>query len=197
MAKKSLYVGAAAYAEQYGLDAVTLLPANLYGPGDNFDPETSHVVPALIRKAVEAAEAGADSFPAWGSGRASREFLFVRDAAAGILAAAERHADPAPVNLGTGAEITIRDLAALVCEAAGFAGRVEWDESKPDGQPRRRLDVTRAAEAFGWRANTDFRAGLAETVRWYRANRAAADAPRGPNPGPPVFPLHPALGAAA
>ena len=181
VAKKSLYVGADAYRRQYGLDAVTVLPVNLYGPHDNFDLATSHVIPALIRKTVEAADRGDDTVTAWGSGRASREFLFVRDAAEGVLAAAERY-DPGayntegelggePVNLGSGREITIRDLAALIAEVVGFDGDIVWDEAKPDGQPRRCLDTTRARDRFGWEAATDFRDGLAETVAWYRANR--------------------------
>ena len=171
VAKKSLYVGADAYARQYGLSAVTVLPVNLYGPHDNFDLETSHVIPALIRKAVEARDAGADSLPAWGGGTASREFLFVRDAAEGVVAALERLDDPAPVNLGSGREIVIRELAELICEVVGFRGRIEWDASKPDGQPRRCLDTARAADLLGWRAATDFRDGLAETAAWYEANR--------------------------
>ena len=174
VAKKALMVGADAYRRQYGLPAVSLLPVNLYGPHDNFDLATSHVIPALIRKTVEAQERGEDEVTAWGSGRASREFLFVRDAADGVLAATERYADPDPVNLGSGREITIRALAELIAEVVGFTGRIVWDDSKPDGQPRRCLDVTRARERFGWEAATDFREGLAETVGWYRAHRAGA-----------------------
>ena len=181
VAKKSLIVGADAYRRQYGLPAISLLPVNLYGPHDNFDLQTSHVIPALIRKMVEAVDRGNDRVSAWGSGRASREFLFVRDAADGILAATERY-EPAdaggelggdPVNLGSGREIAIRDLADLIAEVVGFTGEIVWDASKPDGQPRRCLDTTRAAERFGWTAATDFRDGLAETVAWYRAHRAA------------------------
>ena len=179
VAKKSLYVGADAYRRQYGLPAISLLPVNLYGPHDNFDLHTSHVIPALIRKMVEAVDAGAESVSAWGSGRASREFLFVRDAAEGILAATERYDPPAgegelggaPVNLGSGREITIRDLALLIAEVVGFEGKIVWDASKPDGQPRRCLDTTRAKERFGWEAATDFRDGLFETAAWYRDHR--------------------------
>ncbi|MEM9702820.1 MAG: GDP-L-fucose synthase [Planctomycetota bacterium] len=181
VAKKSLYVGAGAYRRQYGLRAISLLPVNLYGPHDNFDLQTSHVIPALIRKMVEAVDRGDDHVTAWGSGRASREFLFVRDAADGILAATERY-DPEPrdgelggdpVNLGSNREITIRDLAGLIAEVVGFDGEIRWDESKPDGQPRRCLETTRAKERFGWTAATEFRDGLAETVAWYRTHRAA------------------------
>ncbi|MFH5805195.1 GDP-L-fucose synthase family protein [Alienimonas sp. DA493] len=181
VAKKSLYVGADAYRRQYGLPAISLLPVNLYGPHDNFDLRTSHVIPALIRKMVEAVDRGEDRVTAWGSGRASREFLFVRDAADGILAATERYQPTGgegelggdPVNLGSGREITIRDLAGLIAEVVGFSGEIVWDETKPDGQPRRCLDTTRAKERFGWEAATDFRAGLAETADWYRAHRPA------------------------
>ncbi|NNJ27424.1 GDP-L-fucose synthase [Alienimonas chondri] len=181
VAKKSLIVGADAYRRQYGLSAISLLPVNLYGPHDNFDLQTSHVIPALIRKMVEAVDRGDDRVTAWGSGRASREFLFVRDAAEGILAATERY-DPEPnegelggdpVNLGSGREITIRDLATLIAETVGFDGEIVWDDTKPDGQPRRCLDTTRAEQRFGWTANTDFRAGLAETVDWFRGHRSA------------------------
>ena len=182
IAKKSLIVGADAYRRQYGLNVVSLLPVNLYGPHDNFDLATSHVIPALIRKMVEAVDRGEDRVVGWGSGRVSREFLFVRDAAAGVLAATERYVPPDgdgpdggarggdPVNLGSGQEITIRDLAALITEIVGFEGEIVWDESKPDGQPRRSLDTSLAAERFGWTATTSFRDGLAETVAWFRAH---------------------------
>lgn len=171
LAKKMLLVQLQAYRQEYGMRGAFLLPANLYGPGDNFDPASSHVIPALIRKMVLAQEAGAAEVDVWGTGNASREFLFVRDAAEGILLAAERYDDPDPVNLGTGSEITIRDLAETIARVTGFRGRLAWDPSKPDGQPRRRLDTTRAEERFGFRAATSFEAGLEETVVWYRAHR--------------------------
>jgi GDP-L-fucose synthase len=171
LAKKLLLVQADAYRQQYGLNAVTLFPVNLYGPRDNFDPESSHVIPALIRKALEAREAGVGHVEVWGTGTPSREFLFVRDAADGVVLAAEHYDKPAPVNLGSGQEITIRDLARQVCEACGFRGELRWDSTKPDGQPRRCLDVSRAWDEFGFRARTPFPEGLAETVRWYEAAR--------------------------
>jgi GDP-L-fucose synthase len=171
LAKKMLLVQAQAYRQQYGFRAVTLLPVNLYGPGDNFDPATSHVIPALIKKAVEARDSGADHLEVWGTGSASREFLFVRDAADGIAAAADRYDSPDPVNLGSGREITIRALAELICELVGFRGELRWDATKPDGQPRRCLDTTRARERFGWAARTPFRDGLRETVDWYERSR--------------------------
>jgi nucleoside-diphosphate-sugar epimerase len=173
LAKKMLLVQGQAYRQQYGFDAITLLPVNLYGPGDNFDPATSHVIPALIRKAVEARDAGRGHVEVWGTGSASREFLFVRDAAAGVAAAADRYNDPDPVNLGTGREITIKALAELICELCGFRGELRWDPSKPDGQPRRCLDTTRARERFGWSATTDFRDGLRESIAWYEQARRA------------------------
>lgn len=179
LAKKMLLVQARAYREQYGFHAVTLLPVNLYGPGDNFDPASSHVIPALIRRCVEARDAGAPEVVVWGTGSASREFLFVRDAADGIARAADRYDDPDPVNLGSGQEITIRGLAGLVAEECGYRGRLVWDASKPDGQPRRCLDTTRAKERFGWAATTPFREGLRETVAWYEANRVAGKTARG------------------
>jgi GDP-L-fucose synthase len=169
VAKKAVLVGAQAYREQYGLDAVFLLPANLYGPRDNFDLETSHVIPALIRKMVVAA----DEVVLWGDGSPTREFLYVQDCVDGLLAAAERYDGSEPVNLGTGAEISIRDLAALVAELTGYAGRIQWDTSMPNGQPRRALDATRAAELFGWRAQVPLREGLERTIAWYRQRAAA------------------------
>ena len=186
VAKKSQMVGAAAYTAQYDLPTVNLLPVNLYGPRDDFDPATSHVIPALIRKYAAARDAGAAAVTAWGTGRAGREFLFVRDAAAGILAAAERHADPAPVNLGSGAEISVRALSGKIAALVGFAGETVWDDSMPDGQMRRCLDTSRARERFGWSAETALDDGLAETVAWYLANRdAAGDVRRGvENTGP-------------
>jgi GDP-L-fucose synthase len=171
LAKKMLLVQAQAYRRQYGFSAITLLPANLYGPGDNFDPASSHVIPALIDKAITARDDGRPFVEVWGTGSASREFLFVRDAAAGVAAAADRYDDPGPVNLGTGAEVTIRELAGLVCELCGFRGELRWDPSKPDGQPRRCLDTTRARDRFGWVATTALRDGLRETIDWYETAR--------------------------
>lgn len=171
LAKKMLIVQAQAYRQEYGFNAVSLLPVNLYGPHDNFDPRTSHVIPALIRKAVEAREANSQELIAWGSGRASREFLFVRDAAVGIALAADRYDDPAPVNLGSGHEIVVRDLARLICDLVGFEGEISWDDSKPDGQPRRCLDTSRAKEAFGFTAKTRLEDGLEETIDWYIRHR--------------------------
>ncbi len=172
LAKKMLLVQAQAYRQQYGLNAITLLPVNLYGPGDNFDPATSHVIPALIRKAIEARDEGRQFFEAWGTGAASREFLFVRDAARGIAAATELYDKPEPVNLGSGREITIRQLTQLICRLCRFTGEVRWNPHLPDGQPRRCLDVTRAREEFGFEAQTDFEEGLRETIAYYEAHRA-------------------------
>jgi GDP-L-fucose synthase len=164
VAKKSILVGAQAYRAQYGLDAVFLLPANLYGPRDNFDLETSHVIPALIRKMV----GSRDEVVLWGDGSPTREFLYVDDCVAGLRLAAERYDGGEPVNLGTGEEISIRDLAGLVAELTGFEGEIVWDESMPNGQPRRKLDTTRAEQLFGFRAATPLRAGLERTIAWYR-----------------------------
>jgi GDP-L-fucose synthase len=172
LAKKMLLVQAQAYRRQYGFNAIYLLPVNLYGPGDNFDPESCHVIPALIRKCVEAVERGADHIQVWGTGSPTREFLYVADAAEGIVAAMERYDQPDPVNLGSGMEISIRDLVTLISKATGFTGEVRFDPSRPDGQPRRMLDTTRAWERFGWRATTDFTHGLKTTVDWFRAHRA-------------------------
>jgi GDP-L-fucose synthase len=170
-AKKALLVQCQAYRDQYGMNAVYLLPVNLYGPGDNFDPRTSHVIPALIKKFVEAVESGAPTVEVWGTGAATREFLYVDDAAEAIVLAAEHYDGRDPVNLGSGQEMSIRDLAEVVAAETGFHGRIVWDTSKPDGQPRRALDVTRAAELFGFRARVGFAEGLRRTVEWYRANR--------------------------
>jgi GDP-L-fucose synthase len=166
VAKKSVLVGGQAYREQYGLDAVYLLPANLYGPRDNFDLQTSHVVPALIRKML----AGTPEVVLWGDGSPTREFLYVEDAADAFVLAADRYSGPEPVNIGTGAEISIRDLAEAIAELTGFQGEIVWDESMPNGQPRRRLDTTRAAELFGFEASTALRDGLARTIAWYRSH---------------------------
>ena len=174
LAKKMLLVQSQAYRQQYGMNAITLLPVNLYGPRDNFDPASSHVIPALILKAVEARNAGRAYIEAWGTGRASREFLFVRDAAAGIALATEHYNKGEPVNLGSGLEITIRDLTQLICDLAGFRGEIRWNADKPDGQPRRCLDTTRAAAEFGFRAQTPFRDGLIETLNWFESHRQEA-----------------------
>ena len=165
VAKKAVLVGAQAYREQYGLDAVFLLPANLYGPGDNFDLETSHVIPALVRKMLE----GGDEVVLWGDGSPTREFLYVDDCVEALCLAAERYDGSDPVNLGSGHEISIRDLANLVAEVIGFAGEIRWDESMPNGQPRRSLDASKARELFGWEARTPLRDGLERTVAWYRS----------------------------
>jgi len=164
IAKKMLLVQGQAYREQYGFNAIYLIPVNLYGPGDNFDPQTSHVIPGLIRKFLEAKAAGASTVTAWGSGAVSREFLFVDDAAEGIVRATALYESASPVNLGTGAEITIHDLAREIATLTGFNGEIIWDSSKPDGQPRRRLDTRRAKEAFGFVAPTPFREGLERTI---------------------------------
>jgi GDP-L-fucose synthase len=173
LAKKMLLVQAQAYRQQYGLNAVTLLPVNLYGPGDNFDPATSHVIPALIRKMVQARAAGHSQVTAWGSGRASREFLFARDAAEGIVRAAESYDSPQPLNLGSGREITIRDLAELIAKLCDFRGEIVWDPLQPDGQPRRCLDTSRARLAIGFVAGTSLEAGLRETIDWYQTHNTA------------------------
>jgi len=171
LAKKMLLVQAQAYRQQYGFNAIYLLPVNLYGPGDNFDPASSHVIPALIKKFVEAVETGAESVEVWGTGAASREFLYVDDAAEGITLAAERYNKPDPVNLGAGFEITIHDLATLIADLTGFTGEIVWDTTKPDGQPRRCLAVSRAEQEFGFRAKVNFREGLERTIAWYRERR--------------------------
>ena len=170
VAKKMLLVQAQAYRQQYGFNAIYLLPVNLYGPRDNFDPESSHVIPALIKKFVEAKKEGFDTVEVWGTGSASREFLYVDDAARGIVLATERYNKPDPVNLGSGMEITIRDLVALIGELTGFDGEIVWDATKPDGQPRRCLDVSRAREEFGFEAGMGFREGLQRTIEWYVDN---------------------------
>ena len=168
IAKKALLVQAQGYRDQYGLNAIYLLPVNLYGPGDNFDPASSHVIPALIKKCVDAVERGERAIEVWGTGRATREFLYVDDAAEGIVLAAEKYNGREPINLGSGHEISIRDLVNLIAKETGFDGEIIWDASKPDGQPRRALDVTRAAELLGFRARTDFVEGLRRTIEWYR-----------------------------
>ena len=174
IAKKMLLVQGQAYRQEYGFNAIHLLPVNLYGPHDNFDPKTSHVIPALIRKCLEAAETGAKEVVCWGTGNATREFLFVEDCAEGIVLATETYDGPEPVNIGAGFEIGIRELAELIAEQTGFTGSLTFDRTKPDGQPRRMLDVSRAERRFGFKATTDFRAGLRRTIDWYRAHREAS-----------------------
>lgn len=174
LAKKMLLVQAQAYRQQYGFNAIYLLPVNLYGPGDNFNPESSHVIPALIRKCIEAREARAASVTVWGDGSPSREFLYVDDAAEAIVLATEGYSDDEPVNVGAGFEITIRELAKLIAELTGFQGQVEFDTSMPNGQPRRCLEVSRAERAFGFRARTDFRSGLRQTIDWFEQSRHSA-----------------------
>ena len=175
LAKKMLIVQAQAYRQQYDFNAISLLPVNLYGPGDNFDLQTSHVIPALIRKSIEAREAGCPILEAWGTGSVSREFLFVRDAAEAIILATDCYNDSAPVNIGSGEEISIRDLTILICELCGFEGEIRWDTSKPDGQPRRCLDTSRAKQEFGFAATTSLREGLRETIDWYERHRMGVD----------------------
>lgn len=171
IAKKALLVQGQAYRRQYGFPAVHLLVVNLYGPRDDFDPSTSHVIPALIKKCVDAREEGRDRIVVWGDGSPTREFLYVKDAARGIVLALERYADEEPVNLGSGTEIPIRELVSKIVELTGFEGSIEWDGSKPNGQPRRCLDTSRARERFGFVARTGLDEGLAETVRWYESSR--------------------------
>jgi GDP-L-fucose synthase len=173
IAKKALLTMCQAYRQQYGLNAIYLLPVNLYGPRDNFDPLTSHVIPAMIRKFDDARRAGRDRVELWGDGSPTREFLYVEDAANAIVAAAERYDDAEPVNLGSGREISIRDLAATISRLIGYTGRIDWDSSKPNGQPRRCLDVSRARERFGFIARIDLLDGLHRTIAWYAENRAA------------------------
>jgi GDP-L-fucose synthase len=178
IAKKALLVQCQAYRQQYGLNAIYLLPVNLYGPGDNFDPESSHVIPALIRNCVEAVREGRPEVVCWGDGTPTREFLYVTDAAGGILAAAERYDGPEPINLGSGSEISIRSLAGRIAGLTGFRGRLVWDPSRPNGQPRRSLDVERAFREFGFRATTPLEDGLRNTVAWYLARYRAESSVR-------------------
>jgi GDP-L-fucose synthase len=172
IAKKALLVQLDAYRQQYGMKGIFLIPVNLYGPRDTFDPSRSHVIPALIRKFVDARNASAPCVEVWGTGRASREFLFVEDCAKAVVLAAERYDDAAPVNIGAGAEITIRDLATLIANLCGYTGALTFDASRPDGQPRRSLDVSRAEQAFGFRATTSLRDGLRRTIDWYERQLA-------------------------
>jgi GDP-L-fucose synthase len=174
LAKKLLLVQGQAYRQQYGFNSIHLLPVNLYGPRDNFDPASSHVIPALIKKCVEAVENRAPTMTVWGTGKATREFLYAADAAEGIVMAAERYDGAEPVNLGAGFEISITDLAEKIARLTGFTGTIVWDTSKPDGQPRRSLDTSRAQQAFGFRAHTGFDEGLEQTIAWYRQVRAQA-----------------------
>lgn len=178
MAKKMLLVQAHAYRQQYGFNAIFLLPVNLYGPRDNFDPTTSHVIPAIIKKCVDSMETAQEEVVVWGTGKATREFLFVDDAAEGIVLATECYDKPNPVNLGAGFEISVQELVERIAQLVGFRGRIVWDPSKPDGQPRRCLDTSRAIREFGFRARISFAEGLERTVRWYLEHRAAGRAGR-------------------
>jgi GDP-L-fucose synthase len=171
LAKKMLLVQAQAYRQQYGFNAIYLLPVNLYGPKDNFNLETSHVIPALVRKCIESQERGEKEVILWGDGSPTREFIYAGDAADGILAATEFYNGSEPVNIGSGQEISIKDLAGLIARLTGFEGKLVWDTNKPNGQPRRGLDTSRAAEYFGWRASVPFEEGLRQTIAWYRQNR--------------------------
>ncbi|MEA4930926.1 MAG: GDP-L-fucose synthase [Anaerolineaceae bacterium] len=172
LAKKMLLVQSQSYREQYGYNSIFLLPVNLYGPGDNFNPASSHVIPALIRKYLEAKEQGASEIVAWGDGSPTREFIYVEDAAEGIALATERYNSSEPVNIGSSFEISIKDLTETIARLTGFNGTIRWDTSKPNGQPRRKLDTTRAREAFGFEAKTDFEDGLKRTIDWYANERA-------------------------
>ena len=167
LAKKALLIQVQAYREQYGFNSIFLPQVNLYGPGDNFDPQKSHVVPALIKKIADAKRSGAHYVDVWGTGRATREFLYVEDAAEGITLALERYDEPEPVNLGSGSEISIKDLVNLISRLMNFKGEIRWDYSRPDGQPRRLLDTTRAEREFGFKAKTNFEEGLSKTIEWY------------------------------
>jgi GDP-L-fucose synthase len=171
LAKKMLLVQSQAYRAEYGFNSIFLLPVNLYGPGDNFDPASSHVIPALIKKCVDAIESGSDHIDCWGTGNVSREFIYAADAAEGILLATEHYNDAEAVNIGAGFEITIKELADKIARLTGFGGEIRWDPSKPDGQPRRRLDVSRAKELFGFEAKMPFEEGLKATIEWYKENR--------------------------
>ena len=171
LAKKMLLVQSQSYRAEYGFNSIFLLPVNLYGPGDNFDPNSSHVIPALIKKCVDAIESNSGHIDCWGTGSASREFIYAADAAEGILLATEKYSGPEPVNIGAGFEITIKDLVEKIAKLTGFNGEIRWDSSRPDGQPRRRLDVSRAKKYFGFEAKTGFDEGLKATIDWYKANR--------------------------
>ncbi len=179
LAKKMLLVQSQAYRQQYGFNSIFLLPVNLYGPRDNFAPNSSHVIPALIKKCVEAVKSGADEITVWGTGKATREFLYAEDCAEAILLAAERYNSSEPVNIGAGFEIAIKDLAGLIARLTGFNGKLVWDASQPDGQPRRMLDTSRAAKEFGFKATTGFEEGLKKTIDWYKVNHLAQPSPIG------------------
>jgi len=174
LAKKMLLVQSQAYRQQYGFNSIFLLPVNLYGPRDNFDLESSHVIPALIRKFIEAMQSNKKEIVVWGTGEASREFLYVKEAARGIILATEKYNKPEPVNIGAGFEIKIKDLVELIAELTGFKGKIKWDTTKPDGQPRRCLDVSKAKEEFGFESKTNFREGLEKTIEWYKSNISKA-----------------------
>lgn len=176
IAKKSLLVMLEGYRQQYGFNGIFLLPVNLYGPRDNFNLQSSHVIPALIRKFVQARDTGADTVDVWGTGSASREFLYVEDAARGIILATERYEGSEPVNIGAGREVTIRDLVEMIAGIVGFEGEIRWDSSKPDGQPRRMLDTSRARESFGFEARVELDDGLRRTIAWWETNREMLDA---------------------
>ncbi len=173
LAKKMLLVQSQAYRQQYGFNSIFLMPVNLYGPGDNFDPKSSHVIPALIKKCFEAVENGDDHIVVWGTGKASREFLYVEDAAEGIILATEKYNKSDPINLGAGFEIKVKDLIELIASLTGFKGKIVWDTSKPDGQPRRMLDTSRAQKEFGFNAKMDFKEGLQKTIAWYSSTKLA------------------------
>jgi len=174
LAKKMMLVQSRGYRKEYGFNSIFLLPVNQYGPGDNFDPETSHVIPALIKKCVDAIDSGADSIEVWGDGSPTREFLFVKDTVEAILLAAEKYDKSDPVNLGSSFEISIKDLVELIAKETGFKGQIKWDTSKPNGQPRRKLDTGRAKKEFGFESSTSFQDGLRETIKWYKENKAHA-----------------------
>jgi len=171
LAKKMLLVQAQSYRQQYGYNALFLLPVNLYGPGDNFNTQSSHVIPAIIRKCIEAQEAGLDEIVVWGDGSPTREFLYVEDAAEGILLASEKYNESDPVNLGAGSEISIKDLVKMIVNKTGFTGKLVWDTTKPNGQPRRKLDTARAYQRFGFKAQMSFEEGMSHTIKWFRENR--------------------------
>jgi GDP-L-fucose synthase len=181
LAKKMLLVQSQAYRQQYGFNSIYLLPVNLYGPGDNFNPESSHVIPALIKKFTDAKRDHSPQVEVWGTGSASREFLYVDDAARGIILATERYNKPDPVNLGAGMEITLRDLVDLIQDLTHYSGEIYWDTSKPDGQPKRSLDVSRAQKEFGFRATMPFREGLQRTIEWYEAHSTSLAQGRSPD----------------
>jgi len=171
LAKKMMLVQSQAYRQEYGYNSIFLLPVNLYGPGDNFDPESSHVIPALIKKCLDAVESKSDHIDVWGTGSASREFLYIDDLVSGILLASEKYNESYPVNLGSSNEIYIKDLVELIAKLVGFKGEIRWDSTKPDGQPRRKLDTSKAKNLFGFESTTTFENGLRETIEWYKSNK--------------------------